>query len=229
MFKVSRLQESLQKRLRYLFNPTTRANGVKSEEDIRRIELEVTAILNHASTEQPAELPEAIDDYCGICTEAFDSNQIINHALGIDTEYHLHCSPGGLEYELRIARVIPKLFRNLSEKVDIKFRCTYHDGEEAEAWDSYIRYVHNHGSHVEFTVSGCGSGFTVVVGEYASGHFMWIGVDQVGLELADPLNLLYNKEKALRCKQLNPIDGVIAVTAFEALAHAGHYPFGTGE
>ncbi|MFD1676356.1 hypothetical protein [Alicyclobacillus fodiniaquatilis] len=93
---------------------------------------------------------------------------------------------------------------------------------EDEEWEGFIRWFVNHGSHVEFTVQGRGTGFTCIAGQTLSGYFLAIPTYQVCMSLAEPSDTLYNKEKALSCSGLNRIDGLTAVYALQALNEAGY-------
>lgn len=107
--------------------------------------------------------------------------------------------------------------------VDIPFVCkhTWDDGEE-ETWEGKIDRVVDRGSYIEFHITSR-SGFSVIVGPYLSGNIMVIETYEASLGLADPLDLFYNKNKALNCEHLNTVDGITAVFAFKALSDAGLY------
>lgn len=103
--------------------------------------------------------------------------------------------------------------------VNIPFSCSL----DGETWEGQVRWLVNHGSHIQFNVTARGSSFTALVGQTMSGWFLSLPADGVCLDLGSPSDAFYNNEKALSCAHLNRVDGISSVYALKALSQAGYF------
>ncbi|QSO50124.1 hypothetical protein [Alicyclobacillus mengziensis] len=135
----------------------------------------------------------------------------LNQKGGVDVEYPTAQFHGDLTGPLRGAELL------MERTVDVPFSCKLETDEGVEKWDGAVTRFVSHGSHYECQVQARGSGFKVIAGPTLSGWFLALPVHEVCLDLADPGDLFYNKEKALSVSGLNRIDGISAVYALRAL------------
>ena len=89
----------------------------------------------------------------------------------------------------------------------MKYKCkhTLESGKEL-CWDSDLSFIDQHGSYIEFELSGKGSYFHAIIGPQENGHFICIPNWKVGCELGNYEDLFWNLEQLYQ--QLTPIDSV---------------------
>lgn len=93
-------------------------------------------------------------------------------------------------------------------------RHTYEDGE-TKTWTGTVTPVRKTTGMTKARIEGRGSSFTVIVGDYAHGHFLCVPEINVGCPMSRWDDLFWNKERLSGL--MNPTDAVTIVTGIKTL------------